>query len=157
MLSQTVLLFVFRFVIFVCSFWKINKRQDEPARTCCVLVYLNRRQPWQIDCFCGVKSAIFEFPVINQPRRRLPVVPHILLMNPNKPRKRWNWNKHDVLGLLKHSCTKTRSHENTGKNRLQKYGFQSETTIDSCLWLETIPGQNIEHKTECLPTYYTLS
>ena len=45
----------------------------------------------------------------------------------------------------------------TGGKRLPKYGSQSETTIDSCLWLRTAPGQthrNIKHRThniECPP------
>jgi hypothetical protein len=43
-----------------------------------------------------------------------------------------------------------------GETRLPTYGSQSETTIDSCLWLGTIPGQthrntNIEQNIECPP------
>ena len=47
--------------------------------------------------------------------------------------------------------------QNTGGKRLPKYGSQSETKTDSCLWLRTTPGQthrNRKHRTqniECPP------
>jgi hypothetical protein len=40
--------------------------------------------------------------------------------------------------------TKTSSHNHNREKRLPKYDSQSEKTIDSCPWLKTIPGQNIE-------------
>ena len=53
------------------------------------------------------------------------------------------------------SCTDYKNRKqlptNTGGNRLPKYGSQSETTIDSCLYLGTIPGQthrNTTHRTK---------
>ena len=59
--------------------------------------------------------------------------------------------------LQKDTKQKTTTHTTTGGKRLPMYGIQSETTIDSCLWLRTTPGQthrNRKHRThniECPP------
>ena len=54
----------------------------------------------------------------------------------NNKRNNWNsserWNKHKTeMNYPQNPCGK----------KLPKYGSQSETTIDSCLWLRTTPGQ----------------
>ena len=42
----------------------------------------------------------------------------------------------------RHIKTGNNHPQNRIENRLPKYGSQSGTTIDSCLWLRTIPGQS---------------
>jgi hypothetical protein len=51
-----------------------------------------------------------------------------------------------------HAQTKTTTHNYQKEKRMPKYDSQSETTIDSCPWLRTIPRQNIEtNNIECPP------
>ena len=48
----------------------------------------------------------------------------------------------------KHRRRKQSPTTKMGENRLPTYDSQSETTIDSCLWLRTIPGQTQKYNIE---------
>ena len=61
-----------------------------------------------------------------------------------KNNKRENERKPKQYRVVKNTDTETITHKHTEKPRLPKYDSQSETTNDSCLWLRTILGRNIE-------------
>ena len=64
-----------------------------------------------------------------------------LKITPTKGRtKKQPWS----FGLCALNNYKVNFPQNRWGKRVPKYGSQSVTTIDSCLWLRTIPGQDIE-------------
>ena len=70
-----------------------------------------------------------------------------------------NENDQNSSGWCRHT-TENNYPQLKGETRQPKYGSQSETTIDSCLWLGTIPGQthsntNIEQNIEYPPTSHS--
>ena len=72
---------------------------------------------------------------------------HDVMFNESNWTEHWNKTINVNKRKPKQSClatyTKTENNhpQNTMENMLPKYGAQSGTTIDRCLWLRTIPGQ----------------
>ena len=68
---------------------------------------------------------------------------HCLTKRPNKTET-----------VLSGADTKTENNypQNTGGKSLPKYGSQTKTTIDSCLWLRTTPGQTHRNRKHRMPT-----